>query len=98
MDFFDIFCLTIFIFICYLIIKLSQIDDNFILVINDDDEESVKATNYYSVEETTAEKNDINILREPIENKETVKAMNCSSVKEAITDSVKENKINKKVM
>ncbi|CAG8628713.1 22980_t:CDS:2 [Gigaspora rosea] len=83
----DFFCLTIFIFICYLIINLSQIEDKFILVINDDDEESIKATNYYSVEETTAEKNDINILREPIENEEAVKATNYSSVKEAITDS-----------
>ncbi|RIA99970.1 hypothetical protein C2G38_2236262 [Gigaspora rosea] len=46
--------------------------------------------------ETTAEKNDINILREPIEKEEAVKATNYSSVKEAITDSVKKKKINKK--
>ncbi|CAG8524295.1 10240_t:CDS:2, partial [Gigaspora margarita] len=55
MDFFNIFCLTIFLFICYLIIDLSQIEDEFILVTNDDDEEeSVKATNYNTVNEVTA--------------------------------------------
>ncbi|RIB15670.1 hypothetical protein C2G38_2191818 [Gigaspora rosea] len=43
MDFFNFFCLTIFLFICYLIIDLSQIEDKFILVINYDDKESVKA-------------------------------------------------------
>ncbi|CAG8684063.1 36033_t:CDS:2 [Gigaspora margarita] len=90
MDFFNIFCLTIFLFICYLIINLSQIEDKFILVINDDDEELVKATNYNSVKKTTAEKNDdINILQEQIYDKE-LKTTNYSSVKEAIANSVKE--------
>ncbi|RIB15888.1 hypothetical protein C2G38_2247358 [Gigaspora rosea] len=55
MDFFNFFCLTIFLFICYLIIDLSQIEDKFILVINYDDEGSVKATNYNSVKEATAD-------------------------------------------
>ncbi|CAG8742980.1 19082_t:CDS:1, partial [Gigaspora margarita] len=94
MDFFNIFCLTIFLFICYLIIDFSQIEDKFILVINDDDEEPVKATNYNSVNEATAdvkEKNDdINILQEQIDDKESVKATICNFVKDATADSVKE--------
>ncbi|KAF0349993.1 hypothetical protein F8M41_015429 [Gigaspora margarita] len=92
MDFFNIFCLTIFLFICYLIIDLSQIEDKFILVINND-EESVKATNYDSVKEKTTdikEKNDnINIPRKQINSKESIKATNYYSVKEAIADSEK---------
>ncbi|RIB07043.1 hypothetical protein C2G38_2215590 [Gigaspora rosea] len=65
MDFFNFFCLTIFLFICYLIIDLSQIEDKFILVINYDDEESVKAIKEkdmkkenHEIERIRKEKND----------------------------------------
>ncbi|CAG8647849.1 35921_t:CDS:2 [Gigaspora margarita] len=78
-------------------IKIESCKNKFILVINDDNKESVKATSYNSVKKTTAEKNDnINILQEQIYDEELVKTTNYSSKKEAIADSVKEKNQKKK--
>ncbi|CAG8834928.1 31446_t:CDS:2, partial [Gigaspora margarita] len=70
----------------------------FILVIIDDDEESVKATNFNSEKETTAvakKKNaDINILRKLIDDRESVKTTNYNNVNEVTADSVREKNMN----
>ncbi|CAG8834262.1 17380_t:CDS:1, partial [Gigaspora margarita] len=66
----------------------------FILVINDDDEVSVKATNFNSEKLTTAavkKKNvDINIFQEQIDDRELVKLMNYNNVNKVTADSVRE--------
>ncbi|CAG8825269.1 46206_t:CDS:2 [Gigaspora margarita] len=95
MDFLDIFCFTIFLFICYSIIDLSfylftnkqfndQIKDEFILVINDDEE-----LNEFILVINNAEEPDEFII-EINDDEESVKVTNNDSVKETNANSVKE--------